>query len=118
MRVNVVCQQIAELTEVESLDKLITAAKARKQVLARQSVYQLMPGDFVRFAPTIRPQYLAGLPCKIVQHNHKTVAVACPINGAYARFAGSRRVRLPLDLVGSKLTTDEVVKAKQLYGQW
>lgn len=84
----------------ESLDEIITIARARMKGLQTALADELRPGDTVRFKRDIRPQYLAGLTATVVRLNRDSAVLQAPADAAhkYRRFARGE-FRCPFSLI-------------------
>ena len=115
MRVSEILLAISQITEAESLSKISNAVRDRRQSLSKIAAADIKAGDYVMFADNIRPTYLKGLPAEVVATNRESVNVRCPHDTRYGRFSGSPRARLPVSLIGRKLTDEEVARHKAQY---
>lgn len=81
------------------LDSLREAIRDREKALASAKRFSVKTGDTVRFADSIRPKYLVGLPATVTKVNRESVLVDCPDDDAYGRFASVKGVRCPLSII-------------------
>lgn len=64
---------------------------------------ELKRGDTIIFNSTISPKYLVGKSATVEKVNPKSVVVSCPVDPAYGRFSGNRRVRCPKSLIEGRI---------------
>lgn len=89
----ILADQILNGTHDSDLEEILELVQLRRRLLADQVRRSLTSGDKVRFASTVRPQYLAGLTATVLRVTRAKVVVR--IDAEFAgRFTG-KEVTVP-----------------------
>lgn len=90
-----VLEEIDAMTDVETLDWIINAARDRRAYLLRRQAMSVTKGDQMRVIGDLRPKYLLGTVVTVNKVNKTTIDVTFPEDPALNKWSGGR-ARVPM----------------------